>query len=692
MGKNSRDRILDACLSELMGGQRPPDLSDRILRNLNQPRLNQPRRRAGGPLLVLAVAASLLLGTVGFLYVRFLQTRGGNGEHSIAETPEGTTPDQGTPNAVASKSQDPTPAKTASVDPGHGAVAAGNAKASTNHASQANQTLAHIAPELVEPLVAERAPVTLVRSSDAEILQAVNAAIRSRWQAAGVSPSAAATDAEWCRRVFLDVIGRIPSYKEITDFVADKSADKREKLVDRLMASDVYLDEFARNWSNVWTNLLLGRDDDTRGGVVNREGFQQFVRRAVLHNKPYDQFVHDLLTATGSNQPGADDYNGAVSFVLQNLSDKAVPATAKTARVFLGVQVQCTQCHNHPFNDAKQSQFWQLNAFFRQAQPKREGRDTMRLVNVTFPGEGSRNPKEAEVYYEERSGLLKVAYPAFVDGTRIDPSGDITDVNRREELARLIVKSEYFSQAIVNRAWSHFLGYGFTRPVDDMGPHNPPTHPEVLERLSRQFVAHNYNLQKLYRWIVLSEPYSLSSRVKSGPGKAGAGNGNLVDDPDTGTAPLFSRFYLRQMRPEELFESLRVMTHADGMVAEDVTAIERRKSKWMQQFTISYETDDVDETTTYNGSVALTLDMWNGELMNRAVSLDKGTLLQQLASDAKIKDKIGYLYMAALGRQPTAQEKTMLTVAWKNHGGNGSAALQDLFWVVLNSNEFVMNR
>ncbi len=689
MGKNSRDRILDACLSELIGGQRPPDLSDRILRNLKQ----GPRRRSNGPLLVLALAASVLVATFGFLYARFLHTRGQQGnDNAIAKTPGQVQP--GPEETLPSDRDGQGHAAPKRVDP----ATAGPVVADNGSPSPAKATPAEVVPELVEPLVAERgsrAPVTLVRSSDADILKAVNAAVRGRWQEAGVSPAALASDAEWCRRVFLDVIGRIPTYKEITEFTADKSPDKREKLVDRLMASDVYLSEFAGNWGNIWTNLLLGRDDDSRGGVVNREGFQQFVRRAVLHNKPYDQFVHDLLTATGSNQPGADDYNGAVSFVLQNLSEKAVPATAKTARLFLGVQVQCTQCHNHPFiKGADQSQFWELNAFFRQAHPERQGRDATRLVNVTFAGEASRNPKEAEVYWEQRNGVMKVSYPVFIDGTKIDPSGEIADVNRREELARLIVKSEYFSQAIVNRTWSHFLGYGFTRPVDDMGPHNPPSHADLLERLSREFVAHNYNLQKLYRWIVLSEPYALSSRaVVARPGNATKVNAlNVVDDPDAGTAPLFSRFYLRQMRPEELFESLRVMTQADGMAAEDVATIERRKSKWMQQFTISYETDDVDEATTYNGSVALTLDMWNGELVNRAVSLDKGTLLHHVIGDAKIKDKIGYLYMAALGRQPTAAEKNVLSAAWKNNGGNAPAALQDLFWVVLNSNEFVMNR
>ncbi len=649
MGENSRDRIVDACLSEILGGQTPPDLSDRILRNVNQRQGRRDRAEHNRALRIMAaLAASVLVATFGLLYARFLQNRGeADKTNDVAELPPQVQPgDAGTPAVVA-------------------------------------------------------------RSSDAEILQAVNASIRRRWEEAGLTPAAIASDTEWCRRVFLDVIGRIPTHQETSDFIANQAADKREALVDRLMASDVYLEEFARNWSNVWTNLLLGRDDDTRGGIVNRQGFQQFVHRAVFENQPYDRFVHELVTATGSNQAGADDYNGAVSFMLQNLSDKAVPATAKTARVFLGVQVQCTQCHNHPFNDSKQSQFWQLNAFFRQAQPKQQADagvvGGMRLVNETFAGEVSRDPHEAEVYYEASNeahdGHLKVAFPAFVDGTKIDPSGEITQVDRREELARLIVKSEFFSQAIVNRTWAHFLGYGFTRPIDDMGPHNPPSHADVLERLAREFTAHNYDLRKLYRWIALSEPYSLSSKAGDvakpvgGKARGGLARGGLaVDDPDSGTAPLFSRFYLRQMRPEELFESLRVMTHAEGTPAEDKAEIERRKAQWMQQFTISYETDELDETTVYQGSVALTLDMWNGELVNRAVSLEKGTLLAEVARDAKIKDKIGYLYLAALGRQPTAAEKSVLTTAWKNHGGNTAAALQDVFWVVLNSNEFVMNR
>ncbi len=637
MAENSRDRIVDACLAEVLGGQTPPDLSDCILSQLKQ----RQARRSRTMRLVAALAASVLVAAFGILATRFLRH-------------------PGTPDVV-------------------------------------KQVAPEDGPKTGETPVA-------ARSTDAEILQAVDTAIRRRWQEAAITPAPLATDAEWCRRVFLDLIGRIPTHRETSEFIADTAADKREKLVDRLMASDVYLPEFAGNWSNVWTNLLLGRDDDSRGGVVNRQGFQDFVRRAALENRPYDQFVHELLTATGSNQPSADDYNGAVSFMLQNLSDRAVPATAKTARVFLGVQVHCTQCHNHPFNDAKQSQFWQLNAFFRQAQPKRQAdaglMGGMRLENVTFAGEASHDPHEAEVYYEPadaaHDGHLKVAFPAFVDGTRIDPSGDITQVNRREELARLIVKSEFFSQAIVNRTWAHFLGYGFTRPVDDMGPHNRPSHADVLERLSRELVAHDYDLRKLYRWIVLSEPYSLSSKAAA-PHVAGkAGDPPVVDNPDAGTTPLFSRFYLRQMRPEELFESLHVMTHPDDVRqerrAEDKAEIERRKAEWMQQFTISYETDELDETTVYQGSVALTLDMWNGELMNRAVSLAKGTLLEQVASDRKLKDKIGYLYLAALGRQPTATEKSVLTTAWKNHGGNTAAALQDVFWVVLNSNEFVMNR
>ena len=168
-----------------------------------------------------------------------------------------------------------------------------------------------------------------------------------------------------------------------------------------------------------------------------------------------------------------------------------------------------------------------------------------------------------------------MAYPVFVDGTSLAAlyRGEgrgfrrswaaVKDVNRREELAKLILASREFDRAIVNRMWAHFLGYGFTKPIDDIGPHNPPSHPELLDELGNRSAMRGFDLKKLMRWIVLSEPYSLSSQMTAR---------NQDDDPSLGAKPMFSRFYLRQMEAEQLYESLLVATAADNTVAKDAGA------------------------------------------------------------------------------------------------------------------------
>ena len=171
-------------------------------------------------------------------------------------------------------------------------------------------------------------------------------------------------------------------------------------------------------------------------------------------------------------------------------------ATAKTAQIFLGLQVQCTQCHNHPFNDWKQNQFWELNAFFRQMRavvqrPHGSGnRETInvQLVNQNFSGEDNR-PDEAEIFFELRNGKMEVAYPVFVDGTQLKQERLLERSRSPQRAGQADRRLEYMGKAIVNRMWAHFLGYGFTKPVDDLGPHNPPTHPELLDRLGNRVPA-----------------------------------------------------------------------------------------------------------------------------------------------------------------------------------------------------------
>jgi hypothetical protein len=523
-------------------------------------------------------------------------------------------------------------------------------------------------------------------SSDAEVIAYINELIRRGWKDNGVSPSKPATDAEWCRRVYLDVLGRIPTADEVARYTGDRSQDKKVKLIDRLLESDEYIEDYARNWTTIWTNILIGRTGGTdQNTIISREGLQQYLRRSYLQNKPFDQFAYELISANGTSRPGEEGYNGAVNFILDNLDENAAPATAKTARIFLGLQVQCTQCHNHPFNEWKQEQFWSLNAFFRQTRFQRVGDGgrmaASRLDDGDFAGEGT-DPKEAEIYYELRNGLLKVAYPVFVDGTRIDPSGYVSEVNRRDQLAELVRKSPYLGKAIVNRMWGHFMGYGFTKPIDDMGPHNAPSHPELLERLGQDFSNHGFDMKQLIRWVTLSEAYSLSSRFV--PKK------NEKDNPLLGERPLFSHFYLRQMSAEQLYDSLIAATQADntrGTFEEQ----ERTKTMWLQQFAVAFGTDENDESTTFNGTIPQTLMMMNGELIQKATSGDAGTFLREVAdSDMKDNQKIATLYLAALARKPTREEVTFANQMWAVRKGDTLEALKDIFWVLLNSNEFIL--
>ena len=525
----------------------------------------------------------------------------------------------------------------------------------------------------------------------------INDQIAAGWADAGVQPSATATDGEWCRRIHLDVIGRIPTTDELERFLTDNQPGKRKALVGRLLSDD-YVDEYARNWTDVWTTVLIGRD--VANERVSRSGMRQYLRRAFSKNIPYDRFMEELVTATGAtaNRKDVEGFNGATNFLSGKMEEmgveNAVQATAKTAQIFLGLQVQCTQCHNHPFNKGKQNQFWEMNAFFRQTRALRRfdgSRDVqwVELVDEDWAGEGG-NPQEAELYYELRNGLMKVAYPVFVDGTEVSKSGYLPGtmedgtpygVHRRQELAKLIKASPLFPKAIVNRVWGHFLGYGFTKPVDDLGEHNPPSHPELLDGLASRFREQSFDLKELVRWVVLSRPYALSSR---------AGAANAKDDPALGEKPRFSHFYLRQMQAEQLYESLLTATQADKAQGGEEAA--KKKDQWLSQFVIAFGTDEGDDATTFNGSIPQVLMMFNGDLIKQATGTGKGGFLDTVAtSGASASVKINALYVAALARKPSSKELATANAILNARRGDVVGSLQDIWWAVLNSNEFIIN-
>ena len=200
-------------------------------------------------------------------------------------------------------------------------------------------------------------------SSDV-LISFINEQIRQGWTDNEIEPSEVAGDGEWVRRVYLDIVGHVPPMEEIEKFLADKDKAKRSKLIDKLLDEPAYV----RHWTTVWTNLTIGQQTPMR---VSRKGMQKFFREAFTKNRPWNEIVTDIVSAEGEFEE-----NGAVNYLLAQMQmpDEGVQATAKTTRLFMGMQVQCTQCHNHPFNDWQQRQFWEFNTFFRQLRDRKSTR------------------------------------------------------------------------------------------------------------------------------------------------------------------------------------------------------------------------------------------------------------------------------------------------------------------------------
>ena len=276
---------------------------------------------------------------------------------------------------------------------------------------------------------------------------------------------------------------------------------------------------------------------------------------------------------------------------------------------------------------------------------------------------------------------MAAAWPVFVDGTEVEKSGDVTVVNRREKFADLTIASPFFSKAIVNRMWAHFLGYGFTSPIDDLGPHNIPTHPSLLEYLSQEFRSSEFNFRELLQWIVLSKPYALSSREN---------RTNKSDDPLLGETPKFSHFYLRQMQAEQLYESLLVTTGAakNNLSWEEQ---EKIKNRWLQQFNRAFGNDEGGEATNFNGSIPQVLMMFNSDMIREATGVAEGTLVGDVAnSSMSQKQMIDAIFMAGLSRKPTRDEVALAKSLADANNGDLARGLSDLWWVILNTNEFIL--
>jgi hypothetical protein len=518
-----------------------------------------------------------------------------------------------------------------------------------------------------------------VAASATHAVADINESIARGWKAAGIQPAETSDDAEFVRRLYLDLAGRIPSSAEAEQFLSDSSSDKRARIIDELLDSP----ETARNFATNWTILLIGRSSNPD---LDREALLRYLQQQFRENRPWSETVVALISAEG---PARD--NGPANFLLAHLNNEAVPATAITARCFLGMQVQCTQCHAHPFHkEWGQEEFWELNSFFQQATVERRPSSDGKPAFLELTDREVGGP----TYYENRSGEMKVAFPKF-EQTEIDPG---PNVKRRRELSRLLVSGDHpqLARAFVNRTWAHFFAYGFTNPVDDMGPHNPPTHPELLESLAEGFVASGYDVRSLCRAICNSLPYQLTSQPASD---------EIADDPAQGDPPLFSRMYLKPFSAEQLYDSLQVATLADPRPGPGLANTDAQRQTWTTQFFAAEPTEENCESSTFDGTLPQALAMMNGELVTQAVSSGAPTRLSAILEHSPDEtERIRRICLATLSRYPTHSEldklREFVRDSARRHAQSSTAlkgraaveeALRDVYWACLNSAEFSVN-
>jgi hypothetical protein len=500
---------------------------------------------------------------------------------------------------------------------------------------------------------------------DARALTArIDRLIAARWAAAGVEPAPRADDATFLRRVYLDLAGRVPSVAEARAFLNDKAPDRRERLVETLLAGNGY----ANHFTNVWRALLLPEADAAFQVGVQKPVFELWLRRQFKENKGYDQMVRELLTVPfGDGRGGYDPYrseNGPTPISFYYAKDvKPESLGAGTARLFLGVKLDCAQCHDHPFAKWKREQFWQFAAFFA-------GFDVESRMGFIQNVREIKDRRELTI-----SGGPKVVQAAFLDGT--EPQWQY-DVGSRETLAEWMTspKNPWFARAAANRVWAYFFGTGLVEPVDDLRDDNPASHPELLDELAGQFAAHKFDFKFLIRAITASRAYQCASDADSA----------TPDDPR-----LFARMPLRGLSPEQIFDSLSTATGLREKRAgrrfffQDDTL----RAEFLKQFA------STDKRTEFQTSILQSLMLMNGKLTEQVTSPQRSATLAAIVDSPFLgpDEKVETLFLAALARPPRADERERFGRYVRGGGvrGDAGAALGDVFWVLLNSPEFLLN-
>lgn len=489
----------------------------------------------------------------------------------------------------------------------------------------------------------------------------------------GMPPSEVADDATFVRRVTLDIAGRLPTPDETTAFLADASADKRDKLIDRLLESPDYADYFANKWSALLRNKRVN-PTDVRGNYA----FHAWVRQSLHTNKPYDRFVREVVAASGdmASNPPALWYRQANTPTLQ-LED--------TAQLFLGTRLQCAQCHHHPYDRWSQRDYYGMSAFFSTVTRKPGSKMGEEVIFARHSVPSGINKKDG-----------KPVPPTGLGGEPLDIPAD---QDPRMALADWMAQpdNKFFAPSLVNRYWKHFFGRGLVDPEDDMRETNPATHPELLDALAKDFVASKFDLKHLVRTITRSTTYQLSAIP------------NRYNGPDRHH---FSRFYPRRLNAEVLldavdqvtqsrtdFSALPVGTRAVQLPDNSFNA----QSYFLTVFGRPESSSACECERSADASLAQSLHLFNGTDIQGKLSGGEGRAAKLSSEKERTdEDRVRELYLWAYARQPDAEELKLATahLARVPNDKDGKPlapeaarkqAYEDVLWALINTKEFLFN-
>ncbi len=486
-------------------------------------------------------------------------------------------------------------------------------------------------------------------------------------------------DATYLRRVWLDLVGDIPSPEHTTAFLLDPATDKRERVVRRLLAHP----QFGQNWARYWRDVILSRKLEDWAVLVSN-ALVTMLTDDFNSGKPWDLVAEKFITSLGDVRE-----NGATAIMMAQ-EGRTEESTAEFSRIFLGIQIQCAQCHDHPYDRWKREQFHELAAFFPRigVRPvKSVMRRSFAVIANDRPDRGKKSNKanrrgEAEHYMPDLDN------PA-ARGTRMQPQFFLTsaqlpwgtpDAERRGTIAHWFTESEWFATAYVNRMWAELIGEGFYEPVDDMGPDRTPSAPKVVGYLSKEFARSGFDPKWLFRVICLTEAYQRECRPRRLP-----------------DATPFTANIAQRLRGDQLFSSLlTTLELEENKIQSMVSGVPKGKFRGRgtprMVFHLAFGFDPSVPRETITGSIPQSLAMMNTPQINAAISAGsrrRPTTLGQLLDTIEDDDMLTCeLYLRALCREPTEEERNYVA-AYAKSIDDRAEVYEDLLWTLINSSEYV---